>query len=356
MDNKKTLMFFGGPAAKNDPNQPSPNTKPEAAHGHPRPVAPAPSRAPEAIASQSSRLPQPAPNFEPGRVGGQSSQPAQGHFQPGRVSQQPQRPPNQNIGGAPNYNPGHAGQPGQPGQSGGQPWGGNQGGHGPQGSGGHNFMGGGNPLGNMTKGKIIGTVVAAIAVAIIGVVGMTLKNKIGGAKAGKHTISYNRLGLDKNKANVDDVIDSLGGYAAKWKKDASWLAVNFHHVRPDGTVDLTKGSAVVKFVSPSRVRSKAKSVRKDSIKEYSFGAAGARSNKIIGARKPWEDFEAFSLPGCKVSNVVATMNERGFDSGTVRITFSPSSNVGWNWKVFSKNKELDGYYAMSDCSYSKTPR
>ena len=212
--------------------------------------------------------------------------------------------------------------------------------------------------GAITKKKIYLAIAGAIGLAILSAVGLIVKNKVTGGKAGKNTISYSRLNINKKSANVDELVGSLEQRARRWRKDATWWGLSIYGVRPDGTVDFTAdngGGAKVKFVSARGVQSAAKRVRRDSIKEYSMTRKGARSSKIIGAKKPWKDFKPIGVPACKVTQLVATLRERGFTSGTVRVGFDTkfAFGSGWAWTVDSKDKKISGFYSMNDCSFVK---
>jgi hypothetical protein len=209
-----------------------------------------------------------------------------------------------------------------------------------------------------SKKKIYLAIAGAVAIAVLGVVGTIVKNKVFGKKS-RGSISYASLDVDKKHANIDQVIGALESRARRdWRRDASWWSLNVFNVRPDGTVDVTAGggAAVVKFVSASRVQAATKRGRKDSIKEYNLTANGVRSNKIISATKPWKGFEPLPTPGCKIADLVAELGKKGFTDGTVRISFDPKFGFasGWNWRVFAKGKPYDGYYSMDNCSFSKS--
>jgi hypothetical protein len=210
--------------------------------------------------------------------------------------------------------------------------------------------------GGISRKKIVGGIAGAIVIAALGVGGTIVKNKYMGPK-GKTVASWSKLGIDGGKANPDELIGAVSGMARKWKKDAAWWSINVMGVRPDGTVDLKNGGiAKVEYISPSGVASKAKSRRKDSVKEFNFNARGVKADKIIGARKPWENVVLPSAPTCTVAELVATLRDRGFADGTVRISFNPSTafaSGGYHWRVWSDAAPLAGFYSMDDCSFVK---
>lgn len=217
----------------------------------------------------------------------------------------------------------------------------------------HNFSGA------PSKKKIYMAIAGAVALAVVGVVGVIVKNKVFGKKTARGSISYASLSINPKSAHVDQVIGALESRARRsWRRDATWWSLNMYGVRPDGTVDLDKGggAAVVKFVSASRVQALSKRKRKDSIKEYKLTPRGVKSDKIISATKPWKGFEPLPTPGCKIANLVAALGKKGFTDGTVRISFDPKFGFasGWNWRVFAKGKPYEGYYSMDNCQFSKT--
>lgn len=324
MSEKKTILFHGGQSSStpSQPRRQTPRAPFAAPAAGPPPAAPPWQGAPPQGAPQ--------PGYAPGGFGpgGPPPQGAPAH------ARGPGGPPPQ---GAP---------PAQPrGPSGAAPGWGNIARH---------AGGGGGP----SKLKVIGAVAGSLLLAALVFGGYHLKDKFLGKRTSKGAISYRALGLDLDAAPADQVIGALEAEARRrWKRDASWWSVNLMRVRPDGTLDMSQSNGALQFVSASGVQALAKSRRKDSIKEYSLSPTGARSTKMIGAKDPWKGFEPLPVPGCKIADLVKVLGARGFADGTVRITFDPKFGFasGWNWRVWSKDDALSGYYSMDDCAFSKSP-
>ncbi len=205
-----------------------------------------------------------------------------------------------------------------------------------------NVMGAG---GGVSKFKIIGGVVLAIALAIGGVI---FKMKFG--TTAKGNLSYASIGLDRTKGDPDKMITAVGAAARKWKKDAIWWSVNLQQVKADGTVDYSKG-AQVEYISPNGVQSHAKSVRKDSIKKFGFGPAGVNHKAMWGASEPWSDVEGPPQPTCGIKDVVKILNGQGLTGNkTVRITFDPKFADFYAWHVIGEDPKIDAHFSFQDCT------
>lgn len=303
VDDKKTILFHGGQAATASGAAASQKTvmaTPSARAPQPSPVAPPAQHRPPA---PSPHVPASAPAPSPYPAGPPSGPPPVGH---------------QQIRA---YNPGRGG---------------------------------------ISKTKIYGVIGGAMALAVLGVVGSIVKNKVFGPKTARGAISYAALDLDRKSPHVDQVIGALESYSRRrWRRDATWWSLNVYGVRPDGTVEIgnSGGGAIVRFVSASKVQAASKRGRKDSIKEYKLTPRGVKSDKIISAKKPWKGFEPLPTPGCKIADLVAALGKKGFTDGTVRISFDPKFNFAatWSWRVFAKGKPYEGYYSMDSCAFSKRP-
>ncbi len=203
--------------------------------------------------------------------------------------------------------------------------------------------------GGISKVKIIGGVILAIVLAVGTAI---VKGKLG--TTAKGNLSYAALGINRDKADPDKMISAVAGAARKWKSDAAWLGVNLQWVHADGTVDLNKGGAQVEYVSPNAVQSLAKSVRKDSIKKFSFGPAGVSHKDLWGATEAWKEFKAPPVPKCGIKDVVKILNGQGLTgSKTVRITFDISFADFYAWHVIGEDPKIDALYAFEDCSLIK---
>ncbi len=209
----------------------------------------------------------------------------------------------------------------------------------------------GNPY-RMSRRKIAGAIAGVVAVAAVGGGGYMVKKKFLGKKG---ALSYARVDIDPERAKPDEMIAAVAGAAHKWRRDAVWWAINVHDVRADGTVDLTGHAAVVTYISPSKVTSLSKKLRRDSIKKFTFGRNKIDYAKKWNATQRWKGVEA-PKPSCAVADLVVALNKRGFEGDQkVRISYDPQFQTGAqvpSWRVFSDKPELDGWYSMDDCSLS----
>lgn len=207
---------------------------------------------------------------------------------------------------------------------------------------------GAGPRNAPTKVKIIGGVVAAIAIAVGGFV---LKGKLG--RTARGNLSYRQVGLDPHRPDADKMISAVAPTAHRWRRDAVWWAINLQAVHADGTVEVGRG-AVVTYISPYRVKSLSKKVRRDSIKKYSFGQAGIRTRGVWGARKAWKNVVPPAAPACSIKQLTSGLSDRGLTGDkTVRVSFDPQfagpAQVD-SWHVIGKDPKIDAYFSMVDCT------
>jgi hypothetical protein len=213
----------------------------------------------------------------------------------------------------------------------------------------------GSNVGGNIKFKIIGGVVLAVA---LGVVGMVVKSKLKGSTA-KGAISLSSIGVNAEHADPDAMIAGLAGPAKSWKKDAVWWSINVLGLRADGTIDLTSGGvAQVSYASPSAAGSHLKKERDDSVKEYAVNSTGASSNQLIGFTEVIENFEGPALPGCsikQVAKILATKGLTGTKTAHVNFDRQFSSMVGVDaWHVLGDDPQLNLWINLADCSIVKS--
>lgn len=207
--------------------------------------------------------------------------------------------------------------------------------------------------------KVIGAVAGAIGIAVLSIGGYFVKTALFGA-GGKGNIGYAQLGISPDHADPDAMITSVSGLATRWKKDAAFWSANFQYVGADGHLDLSKGGANVQYVSMNSAKSAAKSVNKDSIKDFDFGGSGVRFNSMRGTAggKPWSaNSKSPPLPTCGIKQLVEKLKPRGLVPGkVVRITFDPSSiamPAELSWRVVSEELKIDSHYSIATCAQTK---
>ena len=123
-------------------------------------------------------------------------------------------------------------------------------------------------------------------------------------------------------------------------------------VRNDGTVDVSKGAQVM-YVSPSKVSSPSKTVRKDSIRKYVFTSSFVDHSRKWNATNQWKGVEAPALPTCTIKQLAKNLEKEGLTAGkTVRISFDPSFDWGAEqvWHVRGEDPKIDQSYSFKDCS------
>ena len=127
----------------------------------------------------------------------------------------------------------------------------------------------------------------------------------------------------------------------------------------DGTVDLEKG-ATVTYASLSSAQSLAKSVNKDSLKEFAFGTTGVSFNRMTGVLDPtkWANATAPELPRCTIKKLAQSLAAKGLTgSKTVRITydqqFAFAGPAEPSWRVMGEDPKIDSYFSMATCAQTK---
>jgi len=212
--------------------------------------------------------------------------------------------------------------------------------------------------GGSPKMKILGAVAVAVVLAIGGGVWSAFKTDMFGA-GGKGNIGYGQLSIDPKKPDGDTMMLSVAGLATKWKRDAVWWGVNYLAVHADGTVDLEKG-ATVTYASLSSAQNLAKSVNKDSLKEFSFGITGVNFSRMTGVldAKKWANAQAPALPRCTIKQLAQSLSSKGLTGAkTVRITYDQQFAFGGpaepSWRVMGDDPKMDSYFSMATCAPTK---
>lgn len=200
-----------------------------------------------------------------------------------------------------------------------------------------------------SKARMFLPIIGAVLVAAVGSAGYFVRSKLLGP--GKNKASYLMVGLDADKPDADKMISGVSGLAKKWRSDAIWWSVNLQAVHADGTVDVSQG-AVVEYVSPSRVGSAAKSVRKDSIKKFSFGPSAIDYSQMWNALNQWKGVEEPATPQCGIKDLMKKLGSKGVKGDkTVRVSFDPQWDWGQEqtWHVIGQDPKIDAHYSMKSC-------
>jgi hypothetical protein len=212
--------------------------------------------------------------------------------------------------------------------------------------------------GGSPKAKIAGAVGIAVVLIIGGGAWTAFKRDMFGA-GGKGNIGYGQLSIDPKKADGDTMMLSVAGLATKWKRDAVWWGTNYLAVHADGTVDLEKG-ATVTYASLSSAQNLAKSVNKDSLKEFAFGPSGVNFSGMTGVLDPkkWANAQAPALPRCTIKQLAQSLSSKGLTgTKTVRITydqqFAFAGPAEPSWRVMGDDPKIDSYFSMATCAQTK---
>ena len=198
--------------------------------------------------------------------------------------------------------------------------------------------------------KIIGSVVLAVVVGGGYFAFNMVKNRF---IAPKGKMTYSAAGLKSADASDGDImITGVAANAKKWKKDAYWWSANYQAVRPDGTVDVSKGAEVV-YISPSKVSALTKTGRQDSLRKFVFGPTYVDFSRKWNALNQWKGVESPALPTCTIKQMAKALEKEGLTgTKTVRISFDPSFDWGAEqvWHVRGTDPKIDASYSMKTCA------
>lgn len=191
---------------------------------------------------------------------------------------------------------------------------------------------------------------AGLVLVLAGAFGFKfLKGHFLGSGAG--TAGYGALGLDSDAPEADKLVPSVEGIAKRWAKDAVPWEINVA-LRADGKASISEGTTVT-YISLSAVQSQSKSVRKNSIKKFSFTAANVNHGRLWGATDPWTGVSAPPLPTCGLGKLAAVLGKAGLSGeDTARVSFDPKWGLDWQVSA-EKVPALAGTYSASDCSKVK---
>jgi len=214
------------------------------------------------------------------------------------------------------------------------------------------------PSGGISRLKIVGLIVGVLAISVLAMAGNYARTRFLGS--GKpFTAGYGQLGIpDPSHADGDVMMTAVGPIAKRWKWDAVWWGLTYTYVGPDGTMDLSKGSAVVEYASLSSAKSYAKSVNQDAIKQFRFGATDVSFNQTTGVRdvKSWQNAVPLAMPTCGIKQLAKKLAaEKGLSAGkTVRVMydqqFAFAAPQEQSWHVTGDDPKIDAYYSMATCN------
>lgn len=208
--------------------------------------------------------------------------------------------------------------------------------------------------------KVMLLLVAGIVVMIVATTAWSVIKGRLGLSTSRGNLAYSALGIDPKHGDPDQMIAALAAPAHRWARDAAWWSLSLGSISADGTMDLSEGSAVITYVSPSRVADYAPSGRKDAIKDFRFGPAGVGYASIKGVRSRWPEVHPPpQAPGCSIKQLVSILRTSyGLTSGkTVRISFDPQTSSLFGpvdgWHVIGTDPAITMTFAMSDCTIVK---
>jgi hypothetical protein len=192
--------------------------------------------------------------------------------------------------------------------------------------------------GGISRTKLLFGVVATVALALGGwFVKDTFLPK-------KGVVSYSKVGGKSPVA--DELYKALASDATKWKRDSFFWSLNYHAVRPDGTVD-TSQPTVVTYVSPSNSASSLKQTRSKSLRQYGSNPKGMKVS-FKGWNKPVHDIEPHPEPTCTIKQLVGKLHAEGVIKSPVRVSFDPRTSNYYAWTIYMDDKHQA--YSWKNCA------
>lgn len=194
--------------------------------------------------------------------------------------------------------------------------------------------------GGVSGAKIVLGIVAVIA---LGIGGFLVKNKLSKPKG---VITFAALGVDRSPS-ADDLYRSVDKDAKRWMRDATFWSLNFHAVRPDGTVDTSKPINIA-YVSPGNSASSSPRTRSNSLRKYASNPKGLKTSSW-GWNAPVKDIEPHPQPQCTIKQLMAKLSAAGTIKGPVRVMFEPKLASFYAWTVYAGGDKPISY-SWKDCA------
>ncbi|MEO7094046.1 MAG: hypothetical protein ABI175_12405 [Polyangiales bacterium] len=192
----------------------------------------------------------------------------------------------------------------------------------------------------------MGLIIGGVLLAIVGSVGFSLFKSFIFKKPGH--ASAKDIGIsDPKKADLDQIIAGTKTLAQKWRGNAQFFAVTANGVNPDGTVDLTDGNVIVKYISVGN--------KVDSTKEFILNGDDVTYDKVWDTTRAWVADDVTPLPECTAGKLAkALKKEEGWKSGKGQFIIDPEDTDRPAWHVnISGGAKVTDFFDLETCEKLK---
>ncbi len=180
----------------------------------------------------------------------------------------------------------------------------------------------------------------------------------GGSGKAKAKRELDRMGVEYDAANPNDIIEGMAKRAKKWRKEAEFYSVSINGLKSDGTIDFSKDNStmVVEFFSPKLVGSTSKSSREKGIRKYIINKYNV-DEQIWGVKKRYTDVPGTPIPECELSEVGKLLKERGMKGKkTASVSLDPGfafATDGLSFNINVSSPKLHLYVDIDSCEVIK---
>ncbi len=190
----------------------------------------------------------------------------------------------------------------------------------------------------------VGLIIGGVLLAIVGSVGFTVLKGFIFKKPG-HAVVKDIGITDAKKADLDKIITGTKTLAQKWRANAQFFSVTANGVNPDGTIDLTDGNVVVKYISPGN--------KKDAMKEFSFNGEDIVYDKIWDMQRAWNDDDVTPVPECTAAKLTKALKKEGWKSGKGQMIINPEDTDRPAWHVNVSGASIADFFDLETCEKLK---
>jgi hypothetical protein len=189
----------------------------------------------------------------------------------------------------------------------------------------------------------------------IPIIGRFIGGRGGGGSAKRE---LDKIGVEYEAANPNDIIKGLKKRAKRWRKEAEFYSVSINGLKSDGTLDFSTGKAtmVVEFFSPKLVGSTSKSNRKKSIRKYVINKYKV-TEQVWGVKKRYPDVPGTPIPECQLTEVGELLEERGMKGKkTASVSLDPGfafATDGLSFNINVTSPKLHLFVNIDSCEVIK---
>lgn len=150
---------------------------------------------------------------------------------------------------------------------------------------------------------------------------------------------------DEKKADLDKIITGTKTIAQKWRANAQFFGVIANGVNPDGTIDLTDGNVVVRYISVGN--------KKDSVKEFAFNGEDITYETVWDTTRAWEADDVTPIPECSAAKLAKALKKEGWKSGKGQFIIKPEDTDKPAWHVNVSGASIADFFDLETCDKLK---